>query len=83
MIVLDVRILIKGAWRPTLEQLDDQSLMDVIANCGGLGPNDKWLLNEYRLWMCIICMSELDTRHWRGWDPNIEVARSIAGKPYQ
>jgi len=56
---LDGRVSIEWVWRPTLQRLDDQSLIEVIANCGDLWPKEKRLANECMLWMRIICVSEL------------------------
>ena len=56
---LDGHMSIEKAWTPHLQRRDNDSIMEVIADCRGLTPKEKQLANKTRIWLRVICISDL------------------------
>ena len=56
---LDGCLSIEKAWVLHLQQQDDDSIMEVIADSKGLTPKEKQLANEMRIWLRVICILDL------------------------
>ena len=52
-------ILIEDAWKPHLQRLGDDSIMEVIAISTKLTPIEKLPANKCRLWLKIITISDI------------------------
>ena len=57
--VLGGSIQIEDASKPHLQQLDDNSIMEVVAANMILTPNGKLLANECRMWLEVITISNI------------------------
>jgi len=56
---LDERTSIESAWAPHLQQRNKDPIMEVIADCKGLTLKEKQLANKTRIWLRVICISDL------------------------
>jgi hypothetical protein len=56
---IDAGIRIERAWRPQKQQQHDVALMELFAQDSDLSVRTLELVNEYRIWIRVIFLSEL------------------------
>ena len=56
---LDGRIAMENAWHPCLERENDDSIMENFAACTRITALELIRANEARLWLRVICISDL------------------------
>jgi hypothetical protein len=59
---------VEKAWRPRLQRMDDDSLLEIIASHPSITRKMKQLFNECRMWMGITFISELANEEGNGID---------------
>ena len=62
---LDGQLEVEKAWSPSLQRVNDDSIMEHIAACHRLTPKERRLANEFCLYIrvtCISCLASLDGR---------------------
>ncbi|KAL7532798.1 hypothetical protein ACHAXR_004901 [Thalassiosira sp. AJA248-18] len=52
-------VSIEDAWQPKLQRIGDDSIMEVFAACTKIKPKERILVNEFRIWLKVICISDL------------------------